>query len=70
MGVKLSILEVIGVIWYSDLVNLSGWSLDIFLSKKNETGPGMLYIVGKIFLYGISFNMVYNESVHENRNNF
>ena len=27
---------------------------------------GMLYMVRKIFLQGISFNIVYNEPVHEN----
>ena len=38
-----------------------------FLAKQSiETGPGMLYMVGKIFLWGISFNLVYNESAHEN----
>ena len=26
----------------------------------------MLYMVGKIFLYGVSFDIVYNKSVHEN----
>ena len=26
----------------------------------------MLYMVGKIFLYEISFNIVYNESGHKN----
>ena len=28
----------------------------------------MLYMVGKIFLYGLSFDIVYNESVHDNMN--
>ena len=26
----------------------------------------MLYMIGKIILYGVSFDIVYNESVHEN----
>ena len=29
----------------------------------------MLYMVEKTFLYGISFNIAYNESGHENRKN-
>ena len=33
-----------------------------------ETGPRMLYMIGKIFLYGISFDIVYNELVHKNMN--
>ena len=32
-------------------------------------GPGMLYIVGKIFLYGLRFDIVYNETPHENMKN-
>ena len=30
----------------------------------------MLYMVGKIFLYEISFNIVYNESGHKNMKHF
>ena len=26
----------------------------------------MLYVVGKMFLYGITFNIIYNESGHKN----
>ena len=29
-----------------------------------------IYMVGKIFPYGISFNVVYNESGHKNMTNF
>ena len=32
----------------------------------SETRSGVLYMVGKIFLYGVSFDRVYNESAHEN----
>ena len=54
----------------SDLVELAEQSLDISSVKKEiETGPDMLYMVGKIFLYGICFNMVYNESGHKYMNN-
>ena len=28
----------------------------------------MLYMVGEIFLYRVSFDIVYNESIHENNN--
>ena len=27
----------------------------------------MLYMVGKIFMYGVSFDIVYNEMFHENK---
>ena len=30
----------------------------------------MLYVVGKFFLSGLSFDIVYNESVHENINKY
>ena len=30
----------------------------------------MLYMVRKIFRYGISFNIIYNESGHKNMNTF
>ena len=29
-------------------------------------GPGMLYMVGKIFLQGVRFDIVYNEWFNEN----
>ena len=33
-------------------------------------GPGMLYYeVGKIFLWGVRFDIVYNESAHGNMKN-
>ena len=45
------------------LSNVSG---HFFLGQKIiETGPSMLYMVGKIFLSGVSFDIVYNESVNE-----
>ena len=34
-----------------------------------ETGPGMLYMVGKIFMYKISFNIVY-ELIQKNMKHF
>ena len=39
-----------------------------FSKNKFKQGPAILYniIVGKIFLQGVSFDSVYNESVHEN----
>ena len=42
----------------------------LFAKILSEIGPGLLYIVGKIFLYRISFNIIYNESGHKNMNNF
>ena len=36
--------------------------------KKIQKGPGMSYMVGKIFMYEISFNIAYNESGHKNIN--
>ena len=40
----------------------------MFLSKnKLKPRPGMLCMVGKVFLYGISFNIVYNESDHKKK---
>ena len=35
-----------------------------------ETGTGMLYMVGKIFQYGINFIIVCNESGHKHMNKF
>ena len=53
-----------------DLVNLSRRSLEMFCQNIFETGLGMLYMVGKNFLYRIHLNIVYNESGHKNMNNF
>ena len=39
-------------------------------TTKIETGPGMLYMVEKVFLYGISFNIVCNESGHNKYEHF
>ena len=41
-----------------------------WVKKEKEIGPGMLYMVGRIFLYGLSFNRVYNELGHKNITNF
>ena len=30
----------------------------------------MLYMIGKVFLYGISFNIAYNKLGHKNMTNF
>ena len=50
---------------------MSGQSLKKkIVKKKIATGPGMLYMVGKFFLYGISFNIVSNELGHKNMTNF
>ena len=38
----------------------------VLLNKKIEIGPGMFYVVDKNFLYGVTFDIVYNENVHEN----
>ena len=35
-----------------------------------ETGPDMVYMIGKIFLQGVRFDIVYNESVHENMKDY
>ena len=32
-------------------------------------GPGMLYVVGKIFPLGVRFDIVYNNSANENMTN-
>ena len=37
-------------------------------SKNKLKQPLACYIVGKIFMYRISFNIVYNESAHKNMN--
>ena len=36
-----------------------------FSEKLIKTMPGMLYIVGQVFLYGKSFNIIYNELGHK-----
>ena len=48
------------------LRGLSGCSLEIFWSKIKLKQGLACYMVGKIFLYEISFNIVYNESGHKN----
>ena len=53
-----------------DLVDLSGQSLDILFGQNIDWNRGMLFLVGKIFMYGISFNMVYNESGHKSMIHF
>ena len=41
------------------------------LKKKVETGSGLKQgLVSKIFLKGVTFDKVYNESVHENMKNY
>ena len=37
-----------------------------FIKKESEMGPGILDIVGKIVLYGVRFDILYNESSYEN----
>ena len=55
-----------------DLVDLSRPD-GLWIFKKNQnmnsTGPGMLHMFGKTFLYGTSFNVVYNELGNKNMNN-
>ena len=44
--------------------------MSFFGRKYIEMGPGMLYMVGQILLYiGVRFDIVYNESAHENITN-
>ena len=46
--------------------SLDGLWTFILSTNKIETGPGILYIVGKIFLQGVPFDIVYNESIYKN----
>ena len=51
---------------YSPIYLHEDLAVDMFFVKKIiETGPGMLYMVGKIFLYGMNLNIVYSESGHK-----
>ena len=44
---------------FSQTLSTVSWHL--FSKTIFQTGLGMLYIVGNIFLYGISFKIIYNE---------
>ena len=38
----------------------------VFVKTLIETRTGLLYMVGKIFMYGIRFNIEYNNLGHKN----
>ena len=48
------------------MAGVNGSLQESFLSIDIE--PGMLYMVGKVFLYGVRFDLVSNDSFSQNMN--